>query len=108
WPIPVCVEKQGYVRLRSLIIVADCWCSCQFAPYSKLFETEWGKSNSSRGSFRESLYALVPPGVCSCCPLLSNSVDLGLSPLLSLLLSCFWCMRNRRVSNYLQNKGVAV
>src|SRR5437870_4113315 len=65
-----------------------------------------GESNSSRGSFRESLYPLVPPGTCSCCPLLSNAVDLGLSPLLSLLLSCFWWMRNRRASAYLQDKGV--
>ena len=71
-------------------------------------ENEWGELNSSRGSFRESRYALVPPGTCSCCPLLSNGVDLGLSPLLSLLLSCFWCMRNRRASDYLQDKGVVV
>ena len=62
-----------------------------------------GESNSFGGPFRESLYALVPPGTCSCCPLLSNGVDLGLSPLLSLLLSCFWCMRNRRESGYSQD-----
>src|ERR1700730_8558157 len=53
-----------------------------------------GELNSFGGSFRERLYALVPPGTCSCCPLLSNGVDLDISTLLSLLLSCFWCMRN--------------
>ena len=75
---------------------------------SKLFEAKWGESNSSRGSFRESLFALVSPGTCSCCPLLSNGVDLGLSTLLSLLLSCVWCMRDRRASDYLQDKGMIV
>jgi len=44
----------------------------------------------------------------SCCPLLSHGVALGIATLLSLLLSCFWCMRNRRASDYLQDKGVVV
>src|SRR5258708_27611397 len=60
-----------------------------------------GESQTTRsGSLRGSLYALVPPGTCSRCPLLSNGVDLSLSPLLSLLLSCFCCRRNRRVPNH--------
>src|SRR5947207_2676260 len=42
----------------------------------------------------------------SCRPLLSTVVDLGIATLLSLLLSCFWCMRNRRASDYPQDKGV--
>ena len=65
-----------------------------------------GESNSSRGSIRECLDALVPTGTGPCCPLLSNGVDLPISALLSLLLSCFWWMQNRRASDYLHDNSV--
>ena len=102
----LCSNSTFVVRAVLFRVVVHHRFRCQFCCHQRRFyNADGGESNSSRGSFRDSLYALVPPGTRSFCPLLSNGVDLGLSPLLSLLLSCFWCMRNRWDSCYLQDKG---
>src|SRR5436305_4217520 len=83
----------------SLCIVKEC-CLSSALLYEMLYccneETQSGESRTPLEALfdplRSGVYALVGPGMCFCCPLLSKVVDLGLSALLSVLLSCFSCL----------------